>query len=199
MFACSKKDTTLPEITMKGSSIVVITLNSPYFDAGATATDNVDGVLTVSTEGSVDTNFAGAYYINYTAMDAAGNEAKATRTVIVSNEANIYNGSYTTRSIIGIDTTYYMSTSTISNTLNRRIWLVGYSDDSTAAVYADIHHDTINIPHQMVNTGNPSLLHAFSGSGFIKTISEHAVFEISFTDSVSGNIYHGTSVYTNTN
>jgi len=197
--ACSKKDKTAPVVSLKGDALVVVTLNAPYTDAGATATDETDGELTVETEGVVDTNFAGTYIIIHSAADAAGNEAQATRIVVVRNEAEIYNGSYNTLSVTGTDTTYYTATSTISNTLNRRIWLVGYSDVPTAAVYADLRHDTITVPVQMVNAGTPLLLHSFSGSGFIKTISDHTVFEISFTDSVGGNVYNGTSVYTKMN
>jgi hypothetical protein len=197
--ACSKKDETLPEITIKGSPLIVVTLNTAYSDAGATATDNVDGILTVTASGTVDTNFAGNYYITYHAIDAAGNEAEAIRTVVVQNEAGVYNGNYNTMAILGIDTTYYPATSTISTILNNRIWLVGFSDYSLAAVYADIHHDTIDIPHQMVTAGSPFLIHAMSGNGFIKTISNHTVFEINFRDSVSGNIYNGISVYTKIN
>jgi hypothetical protein len=197
--ACSKKDGTLPEITIKGSPLIIVELNSPYTDAGATATDNVDGDLTVSAKGTVDTNFAGTYNITYTAMDAAGNEANSVRTVIVRNGAYIFDGIYNTMSVTGIDTTYYQATSTVSNILNKRIWLVGYSDDSTAVVYADLRHDTINIPHQIIIAGSPALIHSMSGSGFIKTISDHTVFEISFTDSVSGNIFNGISSYTKAN
>jgi hypothetical protein len=197
--ACSKKDKTAPVVNLKGDAKVVVTLNAPYTDAGATATDETDGELTVETEGIVDTNFAGTYNIIYSAADAAGNQAQATRIVVVRNEAEIYNGSYNGLTVTGTDTTYFTATSTISNTLNRRIWLVGYSDVPTAAVYADLHHDTITVPVQMVNAGTPLLLHSFSGTGFIKTISDHTVFEISFTDSVSGNVYNGTSVYTKMN
>jgi len=45
----------------------------------------------VEAEGIVDTNFAGTYIIIYSATDAAGNEAQASRTVVVRNEAKIYN------------------------------------------------------------------------------------------------------------
>lgn len=194
--ACSKKDTTLPEISLKGNALIVISLNSPYTDAGATATDNFDGFLSVETTGTVDTNFAGTYYITYKAMDMAGNEAQAIRTVVVRNEADVYNGSYDAFSVIGTDTTWFNAPLIISNTLNHRIWLVGYSNAANASVYADFRHDTIIVPEQQVNAGVPAIIHGFSGSGFIKTINDHTVFEISFNDSVSGNIYHGTSVYT---
>lgn len=199
MSSCTKKDDTLPEITLKGDAVVLVALNSSYSDAGASATDNVDGVLTVTAKGSVDTNFAGTYYINYSATDAAGNEAQSTRTVIVQNESYIYNGGYNTMSVIGVDTSYYFSPVITSNILNKRIWVVGFSNISDAAVYADLHHDTISIPHQIVNTVNPTQIHAFSGDGFIKTINGHSVFEINFMDSVSGNTFNGISVYTKGN
>jgi len=196
---CSKKDGTLPKITIKGANFIIVTLNTPYTDAGATATDDADGILTVSSKGSVDTNFAGNYYITYTAIDAAGNQAEAIRTVVVRNESDEYNGSYNALSVIGIDTSYYQAVSTVSNILNKRVWVVGYSNNATAVVYADLRHDTINIPHQIVNAGAPAQTHAFSGEGFIKTINDHTVFEINFTDSVSGIIYNGTTVYTRSN
>jgi hypothetical protein len=197
--ACSKKDKTAPVVSLKGDAQVMVVLNSHFTDNGATATDETDGELSVETTGTVDTNFAGTYIIIYSAMDAAGNEASASRTVIVRNEAEIYNGNYNTMTASGSDTTYFTATSTVSNTVNRRIWLVGYSDVATAAVYADLRHDTITVPVQKINAGQPFQMHSFSGSGLIKTISDQTVFEINYTDSVGGNIYNGTSVYTKMN
>ena len=46
-----------------------------YEDAGAAATDNVDGSVTVTTSGGVDTSSPGVYVLTYTAKDAAGNSA----------------------------------------------------------------------------------------------------------------------------
>jgi len=197
--ACAKKDTTNPVITINGEKVVTVSLNSAYNDAGATATDDKDGTLNVTVSGKANPDFAGVYYITYKASDAAGNEGQAIRTVIVRNDAGIYNGSYSTMTIIGADTTYYNASSTVSNLINYRIWLVGYSNVPTAAVYADLHHDTVIIPHQIIPAGLSSQIHSFSGFGFVKSISDHTVFEISFSDSVSGTIYTGTSVYTKSN
>ena len=55
-----------------------------YTDEGATASDNVDGTVSVSTSGSVGPD-AGTYTISYSASDAAGNTAAATRTVTVAD------------------------------------------------------------------------------------------------------------------
>lgn len=76
-------DSTKPVITLNGAYSVELNVGETYTDAGATASDDVDGTITVTTTGSVDTATAGTYTITYTAADAAGNTATATRTVIV--------------------------------------------------------------------------------------------------------------------
>ena len=54
-----------------------------YSDPGATATDNVDGTVAVTTSGSVNTSATGAYILTYAATDSAGNTATKQRQVIV--------------------------------------------------------------------------------------------------------------------
>ena len=78
-------DSTAPIITLNGEAIATVNLNSTYTDAGATATDNVDGDLTSSivTTGVVNTSIEGNYIITYTVSDTSGNTATATRQVVV--------------------------------------------------------------------------------------------------------------------
>ncbi|MBC6401432.1 MAG: DUF5011 domain-containing protein, partial [Ekhidna sp.] len=80
-------DTEAPVITLNGNlgADFDIQLGADYQDAGATATDNVDGTLTVTVGGDmVNTNEAGTYVITYDVSDAAGNAAtRVTRTVRV--------------------------------------------------------------------------------------------------------------------
>ena len=57
-------DTTAPVITITGSASVNHEQGTTYTDEGATATDAVDGSVTVSTSGSVD-DAAGTYTITY--------------------------------------------------------------------------------------------------------------------------------------
>ena len=52
-------DTTAPTITLLGEPAVELELDASYEDAGATATDTVDGVVEVITTGSVDTTLRG--------------------------------------------------------------------------------------------------------------------------------------------
>jgi len=77
-------DTAAPVITLTGLPIVNHELGFTYIDAGATATDDVDGTVSVSTAGSAGTS-AGTYTLTYTASDSAGNTATATRSVIVAD------------------------------------------------------------------------------------------------------------------
>ncbi len=79
-------DEVSPVVTLTGEATVTITVGETYTEAGATATDNVDGTLTPVISGSVDTSTAGTYVMTYTATDAAGNESSATRTVTVEEE-----------------------------------------------------------------------------------------------------------------
>ncbi len=76
-------DTTAPVITINGPNPVNVTQGSVYNDAGATALDDVDGVVAVVTTGIVDTATIGVYTIAYTATDSANNTAAANRTVNV--------------------------------------------------------------------------------------------------------------------
>jgi hypothetical protein len=83
-------DTTPPVITLIGDNLVTVEVGSTYVDAGATATDNKDASVTVTTTGTVNTNFASSYTISYNASDAAGNAAATvTRTVNVTSVATI--------------------------------------------------------------------------------------------------------------
>ena len=79
-------DTTAPVITRLGSATVSLNVGETYSDAGATATDNVDGTITSSivTVNPVNVNTAGTYTVTYNVSDAAGNAAtQVTRSVTV--------------------------------------------------------------------------------------------------------------------
>ena len=79
-------DTTPPVITRNGPGLVTIQKGSTYTDAGATATDNVDGNITskIVTVNPVNTTAAGNYTVTYDVSDSSGNAAaQVTRTVNV--------------------------------------------------------------------------------------------------------------------
>ncbi|MBM2818370.1 MAG: hypothetical protein HW410_52 [Nitrosarchaeum sp.] len=79
-------DTTPPVITLVGSNPVSVQMNSTYLDAGATASDNRDGNITLSiiTVNPVITSVLGSYTVTYNVSDLAGNAAaQVTRIVNV--------------------------------------------------------------------------------------------------------------------
>jgi hypothetical protein len=82
-------DTEPPTITLNGSAAIQLTVGDAFTDAGATASDAVDGDLTshITEEGSVDTATAGTYTLTYSVADAAGNEAHVSRLVNVAAPA----------------------------------------------------------------------------------------------------------------
>ncbi len=78
-------DADAPRIALLGNSAVRMYAGDAYADAGATCIDRVEGDLSdyVAAAGNVDTAAAGRYAVTYTCADSAGNEAAATRTVLV--------------------------------------------------------------------------------------------------------------------
>ncbi|XKH57416.1 S-layer homology domain-containing protein [Citricoccus nitrophenolicus] len=77
-------DTVAPELTVPEA--VTLTVGEDFDPlAGVSATDNTDGDVTASVQviGSVDTSTAGAYTLTYVAEDANGNQAIASRAVVV--------------------------------------------------------------------------------------------------------------------
>ena len=81
------EDTTAPVITLLGEAAVEVEQDAEYVDAGATATDDVDGDITsqIVVVNPVDIATAGIYTITYNIADMAGNQAmEVTRSVNVT-------------------------------------------------------------------------------------------------------------------
>ena len=77
-------DTTPPVITLNGESSISLFLNDAYEELGASATDYIDGTVSVVISGIVDTSTIGTYIVTYTATDSAGNDSSVVRTVAVT-------------------------------------------------------------------------------------------------------------------
>ena len=78
-------DTEDPIIVLVGDASATHELGSAYSDPGATVSDNHDNSVTVNVSGSVNGLVAGTYTLTYDSTDASGNQAIATRTVIVQD------------------------------------------------------------------------------------------------------------------
>lgn len=77
------KDSVFPQITVIGSDQIIQRLES-YNELGATAKDNIDKNLSVTTTGTVNTSIVGIYTITYSATDSSGNTAQVNRIVEVT-------------------------------------------------------------------------------------------------------------------
>lgn len=72
-----------PVITINGDENTDIAQSLVFVDPGATAADEEDGTVMVSTSGKVDTSKVGDYILTYTAIDTAGNSTTAKRNIKV--------------------------------------------------------------------------------------------------------------------
>lgn len=87
-------DTTVPVLQLLGAPTVTVTVGDAYSDAGATATDDVDGNLTprIAVTNPVNTAVVGAYTVSYQVRDSAGNAVQATRSVQVAAREGVGGG-----------------------------------------------------------------------------------------------------------
>jgi hypothetical protein len=88
-------DTQRPAISLKGNATESIMQSQAYTDAGATASDNIDGNISsqIQVVNSFNINQLGTYTVTYNIVDRAGNNApQVTREVKVvdKNPASDY-------------------------------------------------------------------------------------------------------------
>jgi hypothetical protein len=88
-------DSNAPVIQLRGDTTVNIQIDSPYSDAGASASDKEDGDVTsrIVVTNNVNTTVLGTYTITYNVSDSSGNAATpVTRTVNVQPQAAALEG-----------------------------------------------------------------------------------------------------------
>ncbi|MEL6183328.1 MAG: immunoglobulin-like domain-containing protein [Myxococcota bacterium] len=85
----SQEDVAPPVITLNGNSRIEVVYGAVFEDLGARAIDDVDGEVTVTMEGDLNTMSSGSYRLSYVAIDSAGNPASASREVVVLEDEDL--------------------------------------------------------------------------------------------------------------
>lgn len=87
-------DTTKPVIALLGEANINITVGNAYSDAGATATDNIDGDISakIIINNPVNINSVGSYAITYNVADLAGNVAEQVVRIVNVNAQQTSSG-----------------------------------------------------------------------------------------------------------
>ena len=171
---CKKDDVDAPVVTVTGTDMT-ISLNSTFTDLGATANDEKDGVVTVTTSGSVNTSAAGTYTLTYSATDAAGNTGTAKRTVIVKHTSTTVAASYAVADVVAGSTTNYTDVLTAASGSTVRVNTTKFGNYVNTVAYFDLSGatgSTVTLPSQTItNSGNPAATRMFSGTGTVSAAS----------------------------
>ncbi len=160
-------DRTAPEVTLLGSSHITLKKGDKYEESGAEATDNIDGKVEVSSEGSVDTSTAGVYKITYYAYDKTGNRGEAVRTIRVreatadgipatsdtEGEAPAQGGSY-------VYLTFDDGPS--KNVTPRLLDILKENDVKATFFILDYSQDKLPILKRMISEGHTIAVHGYS-------------------------------------
>jgi hypothetical protein len=92
-----------PELTLTGASTINLNVGDNYTELGATANDAVEGTVTATPSGAVDTNSPGTYTVTYNASDANGNAGTAVaRSVVVAAVGSTFAGAYPSKTLTEI-------------------------------------------------------------------------------------------------
>jgi len=169
--SCKQTDDIAPVITLEGDTLVNHPLNETYDDEGASAQDETDGDVTskIFIDNPVNVDWIGEYFITYSVVDEAGNEANpVSRTVMVYNEAEDYEGNYTIHEAeVPPGTTVCDSVTSIrvDSNFNWRIVFTDFICSSGYEVYADIDDSLLVMPFQIISDSLVTL--SVQGSGKI--------------------------------
>ena len=101
-------DPYFPTISLNGVTPLKVELGSTYVDAGATATDKIDGIITskIITTTNVNTSIVGSYSVVYKVTDNEENSTTETRSVIVVDDPPVITLKGDNPVIVNYDQTY---------------------------------------------------------------------------------------------
>lgn len=189
-------DSILPVISLLGNASVTIERGSSYSDAGATASDNIEGNITsrIVTSNPVNTNVLGAYTITYNVQDSSGNSAvQVTRTVnvietikpivkIIFPEGKTYSTKTTNLEVnitdANLQSCWYKlnGDSNVSFACNTPVVITAEKGKNTLVVYANdssgnVGNDSVSFNYKKKSNGGSG---GSSGSSTVSTIKDSA-------------------------
>lgn len=154
---CKKDHTYEVKIVLEGDAITRHILNQPYTDAGAYGVDFMNKQLQATIDISdVNVDKAGTYTVNISSTDEYGNVGTATRTVVVYNELEYLNGTWTFSKYpqgSGTPDTVYFEELKASGTENRLFTFTRFSNYENAPVAGHIFANLITIDSLNYNVG----------------------------------------------
>jgi Domain of unknown function (DUF5011) len=179
---CKKDDVAAPTITVASGNALTVSLNAPFVNPTATATDEKDGDLSssISVSGTVNKDLAGDYTLTYTVSDAAGNQASQDVIVTVRNDAYAWARTYAVTDTCGASYFSYAQIVTVDAVINNKVHFNKFADYSgNTGIYANVLGSSITVPSQTaVGIGSLVESHTFSGTGATTTTG----FYIFYTD-----------------
>jgi uncharacterized repeat protein (TIGR01451 family) len=132
-------DVTAPTITLTGNATESIIVGETYTDAGATASDDIDGDITGSivTSSDVDANTAGSYSVTYNVNDAGGNvAAEVSRSVTVIAECSLtFSEVATSAGLTDSDDNWSVAWGDFNNDCYEDLFIAGYGDGTPNLLY----------------------------------------------------------------
>lgn len=154
-------DTTAPVISLIGAPEVTINVGDTYSDAGATASDNVDGDITegIIIVNPVDADMVGDYIITYNVSDAAGNYAAEVKREIHVVAVPALSSDATVTSTVYAVSSFSNATGTITNVsfettkaifLSNLTFAAGAIENATSSSLSDliVSNDTLVVTAQ---------------------------------------------------
>lgn len=202
--SCKKDDTTSPDITLAGGSVLYINLATTFTEPGFVANDDKDGDITanVTKTGSVNTNMVGLYTLTYTVADKAGNETTVTRDVYVKT-AKLAGNYHVIDVVTGANAGTYtydvtVDSSAAANTWWKTIVIHNFGAYGTPVVVsATIDAGVITIPEQSPSGMPAGYEGKITGTGTydganktLTTFNYHVVYN------VGGTTDDGVAIYT---
>jgi hypothetical protein len=187
-FGCQKNDTNPPILTLNQSDTIFHILNAKYNDAGATATDEIDGNITsnIYVDNLVNENKIGEYTVTYHVIDKAGNEAKPlTRWVFVYNQGYIYSGYYSLKETNVYPENNICQYDVFINTdsaINYGLTFNSFACNFGIPVFAQVSDTVIVLPFQILDDSNASF--NLQGNGYINDTLIHINYTLTKGNSI---------------